>query len=116
MKILIGFLLSVFTFSSLSIADVQLGSREVLLDNDKVEVVRLIYPVGTESGMHTHKYANRTAYFVKGGKLELIPKAKGEKIISLDVSDGKSLYLPATSHNVRNVGTTKIVIIETEIK
>jgi mannose-6-phosphate isomerase-like protein (cupin superfamily) len=104
------------TFSALSLADGKLANREVLLDNSAVEVVRLTYPVGTESGMHTHIHPDRVVYFVKGGKLELIPEDKRQKSQVLIVSDGKTLFLPSTSHNVRNIGRTEVVIVETEIK
>jgi quercetin dioxygenase-like cupin family protein len=59
-------------FSSLSFAEMQSATREVLLDNEAVEVIRLTYPPGSESGMHTHEHPNRAAYFVKGGLLEVV--------------------------------------------
>jgi len=105
-----------FVFSSNSLANDKQGKRDVLLDNADVEVVRLTYPMGTESGMHTHIHPNRVVYFVKGGTLELTPKNKKQKPKVLNVSDGKTLYLPATTHNVKNIGNTEIVIVETEIK
>jgi len=104
------------SFSLISSADEKLGTREVLLENESVEVVRLTYPVGTESGTHSHIYPNRVVYFVKGGKLELIPKDKLKHPTVLNVPDGKTLFLPATTHNVRNIGDTEVVIVETEIK
>jgi mannose-6-phosphate isomerase-like protein (cupin superfamily) len=104
------------TFSSPCLADAELGTREVLLDNEAVEVVRLTYPAGSESGMHTHRYPNRVAYVVQGGKLEMVPGDSDEPRQSLEVADGQAIYLPAATHNVRNVGDTEIVIIETEIK
>ncbi len=114
MKITIALLL--IAFSANSIADVKYGKREVVLDNDTVEVVRLTYPVGTESGMHTHIHPNRVVYFVKGGKLELLPKDKQQPKKVLNVADGQTLFLPTTTHNVRNIGDTEVVIVETEIK
>lgn len=104
------------TFSSVCFADGKQGTREVLLDNEAIEVVRLTYPVGSESGMHTHIHPNRVVFFVKGGKLELIPESQLEQRKVIDVADGKTLYLPATTHNVKNIGNTEIVIVETEIK
>ena len=101
---------------SISFADIKLGTREVVLNNEKVEVVRLTYPAGSESGMHTHIHPNRVVYFIKGGKLELIPENKNEPSKMLDAKDGQTLFLPATTHNVKNIGDTKIVIVETEIK
>ncbi|KGJ93484.1 hypothetical protein [Colwellia psychrerythraea] len=103
-------------FSTNSLADEKRGKREVLLDNSDVEVVRLTYPAGAESGMHTHIHPNRVVYFVKGGMLELIPKDKKQKSKILKVSDGKTLFLPTTTHNVKNIGNTEIIIIETEVK
>ncbi|MCP4045770.1 MAG: cupin domain-containing protein [Gammaproteobacteria bacterium] len=110
------FILTLVSGSTPAFADVQLGSREVLLDNQTVEVVRLIYPVGTESGMHSHEHPHRVAYFVKGGKAELIPDDPEQSSKIIEVADGDSLFLPATTHNVKNIGETEIVIIETEIK
>jgi mannose-6-phosphate isomerase-like protein (cupin superfamily) len=103
-------------FSSISLANDKLGKREVLLDNSDVEVVRLTYPVGTESGMHTHIHPNRVVYFVKGGALKLVPKDKMQKPKVLNISDGQTLFLPTTTHNVINIGNTEVVIVETEIK
>ncbi len=109
-------LVSIFTFSASSFAQTQYGKREIILDNDKVEVVRLTYPPGSESGMHTHVHPNRTVYFVKGGKLALIPEGEKAKTKILDVPDGKIIYLPTMTHNVKNIGNTEVVIIENEIK
>jgi len=103
-------------FSVCSLAEEKQGKREVLLNNLTVEVVRLTYPVGTESGMHTHVHPNRVVYFVKGGILELVPKDRNQKATVINISDGKTLFLPSTTHNVKNIGKTEIVIVETEIK
>ena len=102
--------------SPASFADAHSGTREVLLDNAAVEVVRLTYPAGSESGMHTHEYPYRVAYVVTGGELEMVPGAPEQPRQRLEVTDGQAIYLPATTHNVRNVGETDVVIIETEIK
>jgi len=102
--------------STVSLADEKRGKKEVLLNNSQVEVIRLTYPAGTESGVHTHHYPNRVVYFVKGGTLELVPKDKQKKAKVIHVADGKTLFLPATTHNVKNIGTSEIIIVETEIK
>jgi quercetin dioxygenase-like cupin family protein len=90
--------------------------REVVLENEQVQVVRLTYPVGTESGMHNHAFANRVVYFVKGGTLTLVPKDTNKPSKTLTAVDGQTLFLPATTHNVKNIGNTEIVIVETELK
>ena len=106
----------IFSFPMLSFAADKQSLKEVLLDNEAVEVVRLTFPVGTESGMHTHQHPNRVVYFVKGGKLEVVADGVEQKTTAFNVPDGKTLYMPAASHNVRNIGDTEIIMIETEIK
>ena len=71
-----------------------LPRREIVLENDKVQVVRLTYPAGTESGMHTHKYAHRVVYFVKGGTLLLVPSDTEKPSKTLRVTDGSTLFYP----------------------
>lgn len=91
------------------------STREVLLDNDTVQVVHLIYPPGTESGMHTHPYPHRVVYVVKGGTLELIP-GDGSPPVRMSAEPGQVVFRPADWHNVRNAGNTEVELIETEIK
>lgn len=91
-------------------------TREVLIDNPTVEVVRMVYPVGSESGMHSHEHPHRVAYVLEGGVLELVPADSEEPRRSLEIQAGQAIFLPAATHNVRNIGKTEIVIIETEIK
>ena len=118
--VLLSTMLSIF-YSSPSIAQNETNKaieakREVVLENEHVQVVRLTYPAGTESGMHTHEFANRVVYFVKGGKLSLIPQDTSKASTILIATNGQTLFLPATTHNVKNIGDTEIVIVETELK
>ncbi len=113
-RITLSFIL--LLFSSFGFAEALTGKVEVLLDNEFVQVVRLTYPVGTESGQHTHIHPNRVVYAVKGGTLEIIPADEGEPRNRVDVPDGAALFVPASTHNVRNAGNTEIVLVETEIK
>lgn len=103
-------------FSSVTFAKPPTPTREVILDNEQVEVVRLTYPAGTESGMHTHIHPNRSVYFVKGGKLELISSDADVNSTIIDVPTGKILFLPATTHNVKNIGSNTVILLEHEIK
>lgn len=103
-------------FSSSGSADPTLGTREILLDNETVQVVRLSYPAGTESGMHKHEFPNRVVHFIKGGSLELVPADEQAESDTLIVGDGETVYLPAVTHNVKNIGDDEIVILEVEIK
>ena len=97
-------------------ADIVFGKKEILLNNKDVEVVRVTYPPGTESGFHTHQYPNRVVYFIKGGELMLIAKDGNIQPKTLMAKEGQTLYLPAITHNVKNVGNTEVIILETEIK
>ena len=92
------------------------SSREVLLDNASVEVIRLTYPPGTESGMHTHVHPHRVVYVVTGGKLEMIPADKNKPSQVVKAKTGSTMFVPANTHNVKNIGTTEVVLIETELK
>jgi mannose-6-phosphate isomerase-like protein (cupin superfamily) len=112
-----GFLMVLLgVLPAFSHAGAEPGSREVLLENELVEVIRLVYPAGSESGMHTHRHPNRVVYFVKGGKLELVPENTDEAATVAVARDGDTMFVPANTHNVRNIGDTEVVIIETEIK
>jgi mannose-6-phosphate isomerase-like protein (cupin superfamily) len=102
--------------STPGLADPKPATSEVLLDNQAVQVIRLTYPAGTESGMHTHKFSNRVVYFVRGGTMELVPADGQGKSQVLKVADGEAVYMPAVTHNVKNIGNSEVVIIETEIK
>jgi len=115
MKPLVCFAL-LLTLSSPVFADPVLGTREVLLENDDVQVVRLTYPPGTESGMHSHQFPHRVVYFVKGGNLQLVPADPQAEPDVFMVGDGEAVYLPAVEHNVKNIGESEIVILEVEVK
>ncbi|WP_299494984.1 cupin domain-containing protein [uncultured Shewanella sp.] len=103
-------------WSSFIHAETKLGSREVLIDNDKVQIIRLTYPPGTQSGMHTHDFSHRAVYFVKGGKLQLLADNHDNQRHVVNIPDGKSFFMPKVTHNVINIGDTEVIIIETEIK
>ena len=109
------FLATLLIVSTSSFAAIK-AKKEILLDNTDVEVIRATYPAGSESGVHTHVYAHRVVYFVKGGVLAITPEdtSKPDRIIT--VKDGKTLYMPGGTHNVKNIGDSEIIIVETEIK
>jgi len=110
------FFVLLLAFSTATTADPKPGTREVLLDNEAAQVVRLTYPAGTESGMHTHEFPNRVVYFIKGGKLELVPADSQAESEAFIVGSGEAIYLPGVTHNVKNIGDDEIVILEVEIK
>lgn len=91
-------------------------TQEVLLDNERVLMVRNTFPPGKESGAHTHVYSQRTVYVVQGGQLRLIPASGEQAARTIVVETGSALMLPAQSHNIQNVGETTVILIETELK
>ena len=114
---LMGVIFLLFTFNGQAEVAVQNAEkREVLLDNAKVLMVRLTYEQGSESGFHEHLYAHRTIYVVKGGQLAIINDDEQQTTKVLSIKTGQALFVPASRHNVKNVGNSEIVLVETEIK
>lgn len=92
------------------------ATKTILLDNDKVQLVKVSYPPGTESGMHSHIYPSRVVYVVQGGAVELQPDNADKPSRTLTLETGSTLYLPAQTHNVINRGATEVILLETELK
>jgi len=108
-------LLLVLLLSNMTLAAAEAG-KEILLENDKVQLVRVSYPPGTESGMHSHVFPHRVVYVVQGGTVLLQPEDSGLAAKTLSLQSGDSLYLPAQTHNVKNIGNTDVILLETELK
>ncbi|WP_223787261.1 cupin domain-containing protein [Marinicella meishanensis] len=90
--------------------------QEVLMDNERVLMVRNTFPPGTESGPHQHAYPVRTVYVVAGGELLLQPLNSEQPERTIIIETGSALMLPAQAHNIKNVGQSTVVLIETELK
>ena len=98
----------------------------ILLDNEEVQVVENRYEPGSVAALHSHQYPRRVVYVESGGTLEITPGRKrpdgglelvpGGQAIRIDITAGQALWLPARTHEIRNVGKTFIRIIEVEIK
>jgi len=91
-----------------------LGSREILLDNAQVQVIRLKYPAGSESGVHSHEFPVRTVYVLSGGDMEIVNEDGSKSRLS--PVTGSVFFMPAATHNIRNIGTTTIELLEQELK
>ena len=86
--------------------------KKVVLDNEKVRVIQVEFAPGEVAPWHNHP--NHVAYVLQGGKLEITDKGKEAKV--MDLNDGDAMYLPAITHMAKNVGTTTIKLLVTEIK
>jgi len=48
--------------------------------------------------------------------LQLTSSNKNEPVKVVNAEDGMILYLAGSSHNVKNIGDSEIIMIETELK
>jgi mannose-6-phosphate isomerase-like protein (cupin superfamily) len=83
---------------------------ELLLENERVLVLKMVLQPGEADLAHHHQ--NETVYFQKGGTL-LITEDNG-KSFEANVPDGHVMWHQAWSHQVTNVGDTEVVAIIVE--
>ena len=86
--------------------------KKVLVDNDVVRVIELEFAPGDVAPWHHHP--NHVAYALTAGKLEITDKDKAP--IVADLKAGDALYLPAVTHMAKNIGTTTVKMVVTEMK
>lgn len=88
-------------------------TRRELLDNDQVLVIETVYAPGGGVPTHTHR-SPHVVYVVEGGILETTgPNGIAE---THEVRPGQTLWRVPQSHSTRNVGNTRVRIVEVEIK
>ena len=87
-------------------------SNKVLLDNDQVRVILVESVPGVVTPWHSHP--NYVLYALTDGKLEITEQ--GKKATVLELKAGQALYFPAVTHTAKNIGTTTVKIILTELK
>jgi len=86
--------------------------KKVVLDNEKVRVIQVEFAPGEVAPWHQHP--NHVAYVLSGGKLEITDKGKEAKV--MDLNEGDAMYMPAVTHMAKNVGTSTIKLLVTEMK
>lgn len=86
--------------------------KKVLLENDKVRVLEVVFAPGTSTAWHSHP--NHSVYALTSGKIQITDK--GKPATTIDVKMGTAMYLPAVTHMAKNTGTTTLKLIVTEIK
>lgn len=87
--------------------------RVVRMDNERVLAVENSYDPGAEGPRHTHHWA-RLVYVLDGGTLELVAEDGG--VQRLEAMPGMTVWRPAETHVVRNVGRTVVRTLEVEVK
>lgn len=86
--------------------------KKILVENDKVRVMEVIFPPGATAAMHSHP--NHSIYAVTGGKIEITEK--GKKAVAMDIKAGTAMYMAAVTHMAKNTGSTTLKLIVTEMK
>lgn len=90
------------------------ASRKTLLENDEVLVVSTAYPSGASVPLHLHRFP-QLAYVVEGGTIETT--ALDGAVGTYEVRAGETLWTAAAhAHSARNVGSTRVRIVEVEVK
>jgi quercetin dioxygenase-like cupin family protein len=87
-------------------------NNKVLLDNDQVRVILVESVPGIATPWHSHP--NHLIYALTDGKLEITDQ--GKKPVVYEIKAGQVLYFPAVTHMVKNIGTTTLKMILTELK
>ena len=86
--------------------------KKILLENDKVRVMEVELKPGMATPWHSHP--NHVIYALSRGKIEITEK--GKAATSMEIKTGTAMYMPAVTHMGKNVGTSTIKLIVTEIK
>jgi len=88
------------------------GTTKVLLENDQVRVVQIESAPGQVTPWHSHP--DYILYALTDGKLEATDKDKPATVLNLKA--GQALFMPAVTHMVKNVGSTPVKLVLTELK
>ena len=86
--------------------------KKVLLDNDQVKVMEVVFAPGATAAWHNHP--NHSVYALTSGIIQITDEGKAPTTI--DINMGAALYLSAVKHMAKNVGSTTLKFIVTEIK
>lgn len=86
--------------------------KKVLINNDKARVIQIELAPGESTPWHSHP--DHIAYALTDGKIEITDKDKPGVVY--DIKAGDAMYLPAVTHMAKNLGTTPIKMVVTEIK
>ena len=88
------------------------GTTKVLLENDQVRVVQIETAPGEVTPWHSHP--DYLLYALTDGKLETTEKGKPATVLNLKA--GEALFMPAETHMAKNIGTTTVKLVLTELK
>ena len=99
---------------AVAMAPVIEATHDTLLDNDEVIVAAITYPPSASVPIHEHRFPH-VSYVIDGGTIETI-SADGT-VETFEVRPGETLWNAAAhAHSARNVGTTRVRLVEVEVK
>jgi quercetin dioxygenase-like cupin family protein len=84
---------------------------KVVKDTMGIRVLDILYKPGDSSAMHSHP--DVVFYVIDGGKSEFTEKDGNKRVVEL--KSGTTMILPATTHSVKNIGTTTVKAILFEV-
>lgn len=90
---------------------VEAAFNKVLADTLNVKLHEVTLNPGDSVGMHTHP--DFTLYILQGGTLKIHPK-DGEAQV-LELKTGMGLIFPTVTHSGKNIGTTTIKLLVSDI-
>lgn len=85
---------------------------KIVLNNEKVRVLIVEFAPGQVAAWHHHP--SHVIYVLTDGKIEITDKNKDPQ--TMDLVAGNAMYMPAVTHMAKNVGTTTIKLVVTEMK
>jgi quercetin dioxygenase-like cupin family protein len=86
--------------------------KKILLENDKVRVMQVVLSPGATVPWHSHP--NHVLYASTSGKIEITEKGKPASM--MEIKAGTAMYMPAVTHMAKNIGTTTLKLVVTELK
>ena len=105
-------ILAVPTLRAQDMVKVAPKNCKVLLDNDKVRVVRVVLKPGDKLEMHSHPAS--IVYSLTGGKAKYTsPDGKTEE---REIKAGATRWSEPETHSAENIGTTESRVLVIELK
>jgi len=86
--------------------------KKVLLENDKIRVMQV--ELAPQETVPWHSHPDHFVYALTDGKLEITDKGKAPVVSEMKAGEAK--YMVATTHMVKNIGTSPIKFIVTDLK
>jgi quercetin dioxygenase-like cupin family protein len=98
--------------SAQDVATVAPDVYKVILENEKVRVLKGHFDPGDSVAVHSHP--DHFVYALSGGTLRLNHAGKESSVVNIE--PGQVMWIPAEAHSARNIGKTALEFVVTELK